>query len=531
MRLRRHFSSCPGDDDLLRSTSGDLAARKSARVLAHLQQCRVCQQRIRHLTETLDWYRDSYRASQECDGAVVPQLSRFRRRLISEDAARDRRTGRFERLVHAMMIALGIVLGWSRDDGRVSAQTVVSRAIAYERRQVIMSGATPRVRVLARRANRVNEIDDSRAVRNLEIGTQADAHTEDTTLAREAFARLAQYGFDPDRPLSVVTFERWRQSEPGRVDRLVFKSPDLLTISTSAAGQISRGELVVQTETYESVAQSWQFADGLAIEFSMRERSFYRPPHRAAGAGGPIDRVDSAHDLEATELDLRLGLQRLGVTVGRDLHVGRAGDRVRISGRVASKLQLDAIAEYAGRDAAVETALTCCAPSQTVQISPRFERWAAEVFYYDNVGRQFPLVLIASQEALTSKATACADLAQRYTAESARQMSPLATSKLRQLAQMQYRELLLAYRRFEITISPLAGMFRRRVVPDGLPPNWRDRAISARHVSALLDERLHALLAPSESDHSTRFETYARRTLRPPLKQLAEAITGRPVID
>jgi hypothetical protein len=523
--------TCPTDDELLRLVSGELPPRQIARVEAHVNGCTTCQDHIRAANHALAAF-----AAHANDDPDLPTWEGFNRALTREEESwRRHRTAR-ARLwsASAAIVAtlIAVVVWHQQTEVVLSAETVITRALVSERQLSIHSAAAVRIRTI----NTSPENGTPSGVRSSAAHTQSELITNRGLAARELAKRLSPYGFDWSAPLSARHFQRWWRDTAAREDRLESLSESLLTVSsTTTDGPIRKAALVVRSDTYQAVGQSWLFADGFEVELtSTPETPDTSRPTRAATAlpaSEPPIRP-APDDLDSLELDLRVGLRNARARLGPHLVLWRLPNRIHLRGDVPNQAALRHVEALARRHPAVEARVVLREMEPTsdeaaMAGSTVLREWLDQALTDAALRDEFISRATRLRERSRASATDFASLAQRYSPEVASQLSERAQEKLDALARAQLADVATAYEAFERHIAPLVGTVSRPTMPIDLPADWQDRAARVARATEDLSQHVGRVL-------TTEFETpallvnTARDELQPALLRLAFAIGAQP---
>jgi hypothetical protein len=539
MLSRNTATSCPSDSELLRSTSGDLSARRAERVRAHLQECDRCRSRVHGWNTALE----AYSTYTEDEHSATPRLSTFQHALLAEDDARRQRTmvlrRRWSSLAAVAATILVAVVWYMQAEVRLDAEEVITRAADFEHRRSVRPAAAVRIR----RAGTSNQAPattgpQGRAGNTREIafdsGPLLERPSKEAAAARDLGERLVVYGFNWQNPMSAQQFGRWRQTARARHDRVEWLNGGLIKVSTVAEGLISEAELVVRNHTYEPVTQRWCFADGLILELSTLPDDLIAArtplatkvlaPTAETTATTP---TDAPPGLDAIELDLRVALHQFGAPVGHTVSVRRIRGRIRLEGTVPSRDAVTNIVNYARDHDLVETRVRYQETvwPQSIPRSRALNAWLERTFADEERRSSFARSTAALEDAVRASAATLADLALRYATEPPHDLHVAARRKLTELANAEYRDLVDAYDALEAHIAPLIGTISRPVFPEVLPADWRHRGPAAIEASAQVKSAFDMLCAGQNPDPEP-FVAAGRQSLRPALEQLAAAVAG-----
>jgi hypothetical protein len=522
-------ASCPSDDELLRSTTGELSSDAAARVEAHVECCRKCRAQLREWTQTLDAYRGQVGGHLGDDATA---LSRFERALaIEDDSRRVAATALRRRLSSILALAATLILAvlwYSQTEVKLNAETVLARSLDFERRQSAPPGpvAIRRMRASGQLASRTLA-----AARLLEPSENFEQLSANSELVQEVARRLSAYGFDWRRPLTAAAFSRWRSQAQLRQDRLDFIDEQIITVTTMAGGDIAQAQLTIRSHNFEPVGQSWVFADGLAVELSATETTApsVRTPTAMAEVG-PAAKTEAVReaDLDALELDARLAAQRLAPAAVSHLQLRRIGHRIRIEGRASDPTLANRLNAAAPTPGAFDVRIKP-APSTGALVpepSATFSEWLSTTFSTPQNRAAFRESTIQLSTRLADSGAALVALAERYPSTGERSMSADARRKLDELVSLQYRELASSFESIEQYIAPLTGTIERPLIPKKPTADWRQQALAAQRQTDRLLGSLRALIGKSTSPNEDDFDVVARSILRPALQELAETLAG-----
>jgi hypothetical protein len=514
-------SACPSADELARFASGDLAVSHEALIQRHLAKCDACRSEIDETARALHTYRAHMR---EITAAEGPRWESFRAALAAQDEVLHRRPGRplirrWSWAAAAAMLAITAVFWYRYTEVPLSAETVLTRAMTHDEQYQPRDIAT----VAFRRTSDLVSASDQAAVK------------------RVLTHRLASYGFDAGSPLSAAHFQRWRRQIRQRDDRVLQLSNDLIKVSTVSAdadAAIREGEIVVRLESYEPIAQTWRFADGLEVEVSRVPdatpvpRESVVPEHVGAAALPPA----AQPDLDLIEVETRAALHRLGVSVSGAVAFRQTGDRVVITGALPTSELVAAVTSYAGNHLHVEPRVHVATPSAStasvhIAHAPAFQTWLEEAFGDDAQQRaRFVPRAADLTDQLLEKIQQLSALGQRYSPHRVSRLSREARANLRSLAAAQYRDVTTAHEALERHFSSLVAS-PAVAVSGELPKDWQARAAVLPSSIERLRGGLTRLLGRTDLHTTDELRAAAEEALRPGLGELAGALSSGSIRD
>lgn len=528
-------NGCPTDDELLRLLSGGFSTWRAARVRRHLDTCPVCRA---HMTASEIALRQGHTDTD--DESDTPQWAAWSQALQrEEDAWRQRLAARTRRRWSgAAAIAATVIVAiiWQRQtEVTLSAETVVSRAVAVERQQ-----NSQRSGPLWIQHSRPDRRDRQDTAALSTANAQADDAASEPLVptsdgARELARRLAGYGYDPATPLSARHFETWRRSTSIRAEHLqTVHGADgaLLKVATSAsAGDVREAELIVRDGTYEAVSQQWHFADGLRVAVTSLAPTMPSRERRAEAAvpAAPAAPTRPPIDLESTELAIRSDLHNAGVAVGLQIRVARADRHVLVQGDVPGPAMLAKVGSITRTSEGARTSVRIAVPTPMLNSIPDtagLHLWLQQTLPDGATRERFLTQTYELRERLRTAATVLADLARRYPPDVAGALTADQQRTLTALAGRQLADLTAAYVALEQHLAALAGTVSRPTLPDVLPHDWQVRALAAHEAATGLTEALAAILTDPVAQADDVVPS-ARRALRPTLTTLAAAIAGQ----
>lgn len=522
--------SCPTDDELLRLESRDLSPRHAARVRAHLDDCPLCREHVAESAAALRVFREHTR-----DDSDTPQWATFSHALQLEDEAWRRRqvvqTRRRWSGAAAIAATLIVALIWQRQAEVVlSAETVVSRAIAYEQGQRETATATWIQHVAAIRQA------DARALPVQAGNATSEPMVSSSSTAQELARRLTTYGFDLSAPLSAKPFQQWRRSTSGlneQLEPLHDTNGVLLKVSAVApTGAVRQAELIVRDGSYEPVSQQWLFSDGFHVMFTsfapaMPPKEELRAEVRDVPAPPAARR---AVDLESLELSLRTALHDARVPVGEDMTIVRGDNQLLVQGQVNTAQMLAAVQSEAGRLQHVRARMSleseaAAATDHAESIALRL--WLEQALPTPDAREQFSSRTRALSNELRVAVTTLAQLARRYPANVSAELSADQGAILTALAAKQYEDVTAAYVALEQHVAALAGTVSRPSMPIDLPADWRLRSVAAEQQVTALGQQIDAVLSAAQPAAGDDFVRSTRGQLRPALEAVALAISAQ----
>lgn len=587
--------TCPSEDALYRFSTGDAPRWRRARLQRHLDRCAACAARLDAWDTATAAYRalvigasshvrrDDGRdsgagdgvsarlvvrasaAGHDSDGIERARLARFEARLRREPAPSSSSLGAaavlaLPRLVPkptlgwrtvaaALVLVAGAAFGFLPLQETITADALVARAVANDRQC-----PCPRADMVTIAASTERDTAAS-AVMTGDTSAPHGLMSERGTHARELAERLAEYAFDWQAPLSARPYQQWRSAITTRTESYDWIASDRVRVSTHAAsGRIARAELILRTTDYRPVGQTWQFADGFAVELRLFERAVPAAPspiapslNHIAAAGGAAG-APAARTIEETEVALRVSLERAGVVLTRRLTLRDNGERLTISGRAARPdvRRIATAAEEIGNigvDVRADARRTTAAPGPSEagdaldvsragapngnasigsmssrpvpggSVSAGIDAWLDRTFGTSGSRAAF---LPAARDLFDAYADAVAaldGLAQRFPAGATGPAR--ARDDVRWLTAAYYGRVTASYERLEAHLAPLTGSVSRRILSAAAPSPSRWRTTSAAIAPAMRALSLE-LAAITSADAATAddFERAAGPSLR-----------------
>jgi hypothetical protein len=425
-----------------------------------------------------------------------------------------------------------VAIIWQRQtEVTLSAETVVSRAIAYERNETAQSPRTVWIKQPAPERPTGTPHDIGPQLANVEDAASEPLMATSAT-GQELVRRLAPYGFNLTAPLSARHFQQWRRSTVALNEQLQLldgAQRGLLKVSASTGtGPVRQAELIVREGSYEPVGQHWMFADGFRVAFTSVPPPIANEERhpRAAGPETPTVAPRPAIDLQSSELDLRTALHDAGVPVGVGVSLTREGSHVLVQGDVAAPPVLAKIQAYTRQRREVRTELRVKAPASLADgtaESSGLHLWLNQALPDSDPRERYPLTTRALQAQLRTAVAVFAHLARRYPPDVATRLRSDQRIALAALAGRQFAEITIAYAALEQHLAALVGTISRPSMPTDLPQNWQDRAIAMEGPLARLSDAVGTVLtAPASRPED--FASVARGQLRPVLEEVADAI-------
>jgi hypothetical protein len=562
--------TCPSEDTLFRFSTGDASRWQRARLQRHLDRCAACAARLDGWEAATSVYREF--VNRDGDSEERARLARFEARLRREPMSPPPAALAWSRQVlslrpigigwrsiaAAVVIVAGGLFGFLPLQETITADALVARAVANDRQcpcpradmvTIVASpqrgsahthaGGAPAHRVALSGGSTEMSRDES-ALRDLM--SERGAH------ARELAERLAEYAFDWQVPLSARPYQEWRAAITARTESYDWIASDRVRVSTQAAsGRIERAELILRTTDYRPVGQTWQFADGFAVELRLFERETPAVPSPtlpalnriAAASGAPA--ATATRTIEETEIALRVSLERAGVVMTRRLTLRNNGERLTIAGRAArrdvpriaaSAQEIGGIsvevrgearrpaADPAGvRDAVVSSDSGLATGSLPNDSAPAdsasngiasngsaatgFNAWLDRTF---GASPSHAAFLPTAQELCDDFADAVAaldGLSRRFPASAADpRLSARARDDVHWLAAAYYSRATASYERLEAHLAPLTGTVSRRVLPAAPPSHWRTTSVAIAPALRELSAELAGLASPASPPSS-----------------------------
>lgn len=493
----------------------------------------------------------------DADGVERARLARFETRLRREPTpaptsgavlAWPRQVPRpplgWRSMAAAIVLVAGGVFGFLPLQETITADALVARAVANDRQcpcpraDMVTIAASPHADTpanpLAEASSPMRSQPTPRGV------ADADAHgrghasmgvsTASTTKvpsprhlmsernahARELAERLAEYAFDWQAPLSARPYQQWRSAITARTESYHWIASDRVRVSTHAAsGRIERAELILRTTDYRPVGQTWQFADGFAVELRLSERTAPAAPSPTApslnhlAAAGGATATPAPRTLEETEVALRVSLERAGVVLTRRLTLRNSGERLTIAGRAARRdvSRIAASAEAIGGigvDVRAEARRTVADPrgagdSSRGGSSTGFDAWLERTFGGSRSRAEFLPVARQLSDDYADAVAALDGLAQRLpVGASGSRLSARSRDDVRWLNAAYYARITASYERLEAHLAPLTGSVSRRVLTAAppSPSHWRSSSAAIAPALRALSAELAGLASP-----------------------------------
>jgi hypothetical protein len=512
-------SACPSPEELLRFTSGDLPVRRQAAVQRHLATCKVCRSEIQETARALHAYRAH---TQEVAATEGPRWESFRAALAVQDEVLHRPHRRTTVLkwswaAAAAMLVITSVFWYRYTEVPLSAETVLTRAMAHEQQS-----QTSQTQIVSTAAFR-------------RVGYLPQTHSSDA-VERALTRRLASYGFDARSPLSAAHFQRWRQQIRRRDDRVLQVSNDLIKVSTVSAdadAAIREGEIVVRSESYEPIAQTWRFADGFEVEINRVTeptpvpRESVTPEHTVAAALPPATQPD----LDLIEVEARTALHGLGVPMSGAIAFRQTGDRVVITGPLPTNELLAAVTSYAGSHPHVDTRVRIGVTPSPVEVhiahAPAFQAWLEDAFRDDAQQRaRFVPRAADLTDRLRERIQELSALGLRYSPARVGRLSREARANVRALALVQYRDVTVAHEALQRHFSSLVTSPNASVsAAADLPKDWQARAAALGPSIERLRDGLTLLLNRTDLQTTGELRAAAEEVLLPGLGELGATLS------
>lgn len=525
----RKAGGCLSDDKLLRLGSGELGPRAARGAERHLDTCPECRERLDGFAAVFDEYRAHVGADHPSrSGDAAGRLVRL---MLAEPAVADRDAGSRVRwgvpAAAVGMVALALMLWSSHGEVTLNAETLIARAVESEGSQPAPANEVVTIAL----GSAAGGVRPARTAESELVPDGAQPVAERGRMARELARRLAGHAFDWRTPLSARPFQHWRQTSTVPVtDSLEWVDGSLVRVSTSAsAGAIRSAELTLLAPTYRPVAQIWRFADGFEVELRsvpnlppvpalpttvVRHDAAASPPVRAR-----------ARSLPEIELEARVALEHLGVPLGRNLSLRRAGGVVSIEG-VAAGPRVAAIRAEAGRLEGVVVRLreSGTGPDAGPPLSPGLTAWLLRTFGPGELQERFLERAGQLRTELEDATVALDELGRRYPSGTTASLPAAARDSLDDLAQAYYGRFVSRFEALEMHLAPLTGTLSRRLFEAHAPERWRELPGRLRPALDGLEPALDGVRDPLLASPE-QVDERGRTMLRDALTALASATT------
>jgi hypothetical protein len=278
--------ACPPLWELMLAETHELSSDDQERLDEHVDGCAICCQRLRRADAMVKTVARELKASSWTPGS---RLTFPRRRPAPS----------FRRWINiaaaTILILLDIVGGRPQP---VEAEQIIERAMAAEQRTPPTVEQDVRIRMMQRSSPRVDTpigaprmmpVDVEGRLKGGVMTSAVPSALEQSSAARGMAEGLRAYRFDARRPLSLATFQAWRDSIQGKRDRTTKTRDDNTVLSTTAfSGPVREASLTLRGETYEVIALRLSFDQGeLVVEEMRRSLTGLPEPSTVAKAPAP----------------------------------------------------------------------------------------------------------------------------------------------------------------------------------------------------------------------------------------------------
>jgi len=372
----RHFISRL-DDHLTDEQTASLLCDEMAladRLIAkqHLAKCRQCRVRKedlegRRADQMISLYREVIENEEQWLSAG-PRID-FARALRLQIGQAPLRRGWVLRLprfvlselallspvfISCMFLTLGSVgffFWWQQHVPDISSNALLARAAQWDTRSLAAPNTVvfQRVRII---------VPDQRMERSIYRDTQGKHTLKTVKLAVKedrVKSTLMRAGLDWDEPIAVSSYQGWRDRQPVHKDRIVRAGSHLLTLTTTVPdGSISEQSLTVRDTDFHPVRRTVAFRDSETIEiaeldyrilpWSAVDARVFQPLGDAlsdqttsTSHAGLLPRMAeevTEGQLDETELEARLVLNKLGADTGEQIEISQTPRGVEVRGLV-----------------------------------------------------------------------------------------------------------------------------------------------------------------------------------------------------
>lgn len=334
----------PSDEQLLHYADGELGARTSEEIRAHLKACWQCRNELDEIEQTIS---ECVRYRQTVDTClpsppepwfdIYPRLARMDelqvrdrllRRVIAPLAGIWRHPLRWAPAAAAMVL-IGLVVQQLRHASAVQAAELLREAVAAAQTRPHASRRI-RIRTRTQHVTRIvgSETRASKSVRS------------DAIAGLQSLFEDAHYSWED--PLSAKSFSDWRDQLTDKHDEVTVEPNQYLVRTTTVSGELVAATLKLSPIDLHAIESTLQFRNREWVEISELPDLPELPLGASAGAEetGTAPRahrsisplVPAAPATPGDELAVLAGLHRIGADLGDPIEVSRSGEEILVTG-------------------------------------------------------------------------------------------------------------------------------------------------------------------------------------------------------